>query len=181
MQVQVHGRFAAMLFRALAAAAMLLGGCRYALEDPVEFSSRTCDDGTVSDCTMSTTHSDLKWIEEHIFNKCTFSGCHNGMMTDAGRLDLQPGKSFDSLVNKDSDVASGPMLTGKAKLVTPGDPSKSYLLVMMRQITPAQHDPPLNEPPAQIGYMPQNAGGVVTCCQKLDAITRWIEEGALNN
>ena len=172
-----------MLSRALAAALALasLGGCRYALEDPVEFSSRTCNDGTVSDCTMSTTHSDLKWIEEHIFNKCTFSGCHNGMMTDAGRMDLSPGKSFAALVNKDSEIATGPMLTGKAKLVTPGEPNKSYLLVMMRQLTPAQHDPPLDEPPSDVGYMPQNAGGVVTCCQKLDAIARWIEEGALNN
>ena len=172
-----------MLSRVLAAAFALasVGGCRYALEDPVEFSSRTCDDGTVPDCTMSATHSDLKWIEERIFNKCTFSGCHNGMMTDAGRLDLSPGKSHAALVNKDSEIATGPMLTGKAKLVTPGDPSKSYLLVMMRALPPAQHDPPLDEPPSSVGYMPQNAGGVVTCCQKLDALTRWIEEGALNN
>ena len=172
-----------MLSRALAAAAVLasLGACRYALEDPVEVSSRTCADGTVTACVEAPNHAELAWIEANIFNKCTFSGCHNGMATDAGRLDLQPGKAFASLVNKDSEVATGPMLTGKAKLVTPGDPAKSYLLVMMRQLTPAQHDPPLDEPPKQIGYMPQNAGGAVTCCQKLDAVTRWIQDGALNN
>jgi hypothetical protein len=169
--------------RAIAAALALLtiSACRITLDDPVEYSSRTCADSTVTACTMSATHSDLTWIENNIFPNCTFSGCHNGAMTDAGRLDLQPGKSHAALVNVDSEIASGPMLTGKAKLVTPGVPAQSYLLVMMRQLTPDQHDPPLLPPPASIGYMPQNAGGVVTCCQKLDAVTRWIEAGALAN
>lgn len=158
-----------------------LSACRYTLDDPVDVEVRTCSDGTVAACTEATTHSDLAWIEANVFNKCTFSGCHNGAMTDAGRLDLQPGKSFAALVNKDSEIAVGPTLTGKAKLVVPGEPNKSYLLVMMRAVTPAEFVPPLDEPPAAVGYMPQNAGGVVTCCQKLDALTRWVMDGALNN
>jgi hypothetical protein len=173
-----------MIRRRAAAAALVLvtiSGCRIALEDTVEFSSRSCAVSTAAACTDAVTHSDLKWIEDNIFNKCTFSGCHNGAATDAGRMDLSPGKSHAALVNVDSEIASGDMLMGKAKLVTPMEPSRSYLLVMMRQLSPEQHDPPLIPPPASIGYMPQNAGGVVTCCQKLDALTRWIEEGAQNN
>ena len=62
-----------------------------------------------------------------------------------------------------------------------GDPNKSYLMVMLRGVTPAEFDPPLDEPPRSVGYMPQNAGGVVMCCQKLDAIKQWIMEGAQDN
>lgn len=159
----------------------VLSACRYTLDDPVEFEARTCSDGTVPACVEAATHSDLAWIEANVFNKCTFSGCHNGAMTDGGRLDLQPTKSFAALVNKDSEIATGPTLTGKAKLVVPGEPNHSYLLVMMRSLTPAEFDPPLDNPPGSVGYMPQNAGGAVTCCQKLDALTRWIMDGAQNN
>jgi len=159
----------------------LLSACRYTLDDPVELEARTCAESTVTACTEATTHSNLKWIEDNVFNKCTFSGCHNGAMTDGGRLDLQPGKSFAALVNKDSEIATGPTLVGKAKMVVPGEPNHSYLLVMLREITPAEFDPPLDVPPGSVGYMPQNAGGAVTCCQKLDAVTRWIMDGALNN
>jgi hypothetical protein len=159
----------------------ILSACRYTLDDPVEYSARSCADGTVAACVEATNHADLVWIEANVFNKCTFSGCHNGAMTDGGRLDLQPGKAFAALVNKDSEIATGPLLTGKAKLVVPGEPTHSYLLVMMRNLTPAEFDPPLDNPPGSVGFMPQNAGGVVTCCQKLDAVTRWIMDGAQNN
>jgi hypothetical protein len=162
-------------------ALVTISGCRIALTDPVDYSARSCTDGTVQACVDAADHSDLTWIEGNIFPKCTFSGCHNGAMTDGGRLDLQPGKSHASLVNADSRIAAGPTLVGPAKLVTPGMPTQSYLLVMLHQLTPAQHDPPLDPPPANIGFMPQNAGGAITCCQKLDAVQRWIEEGAQNN
>ncbi len=168
---------------AIVAALIALGipGCRYVLDEPIELQTRSCKEGTVPACVEAPMHSNLTWIEQNVFNKCTFSGCHNGAMTDAGRMDLTSGKSFAAMVNVDSEVAAGPMLTGKAKIVTPGDPSKSYLLVMLREITPAEHDPPLDDPPSSVGYMPQNAGGAITCCQKLDAVTRWIADGAPNN
>ncbi len=166
---------------ATALIALTIPACRYSLDEPVELATRSCKDGTVPACVDAPMHSNLAWIEANVFNKCTFSGCHNGAMTDAGRLDLSVGKSFAAMVNIDSAVAAGPMLTGKAKIVTPGVPDRSYLLVMLRQITPAEHDPPLDVPPKAVGYMPQNAGGAITCCQKLDAVTRWVEAGALNN
>ncbi len=160
---------------------LMIPACRYVLDEPVDLQARSCKDGTVAACVEAPIHSDLAWIETNVFNKCTFSGCHNGAMTDAGRLDMTSGKSFAAIVNIDSQIASGPQLTGKAKIVTPGAPNQSYLMVMLRQIKPAEHDPPLDVPPASVGYMPQNAGGAITCCQKLDAVTRWIEDGALNN
>jgi hypothetical protein len=52
---------------------------------------------------------------------------------------------------------------------------------MLRHVTPEMADPPVGEPPDDVGYMPQNAGGAVLCCQKLEAIQRWIEAGAQNN
>lgn len=158
-----------------------LSACRYTLDDPEDPTARSCTDGTVAACTEAATHSDLAWIEANVFPKCTFSGCHNGAATDAGRLDLQPGKSFAALVNKDSEIATGPTLTGKAKLVVPGQPNQSYLLVMMQALPPAEFSPPLDEPPAAVGYMPQGTGGVPSCCQKLDALTRWVMDGALDN
>jgi hypothetical protein len=166
---------------AVALGLVTIPACRIVLDDTVEASSRTCSVGTVVACTDASSHQELSWLEMNVFPNCTFSGCHNGAMTDAGRLDFQPGKAYASLVNVDSKIASGAALVGKAKIVTPMEPAKSYLLVMLRQLTPAQHDPPLDNPPASVGFMPQNAGGAVTCCQKLDAITRWIEEGAQNN
>lgn len=96
-----------------------ISACRITLDDPVEYSSRTCAVTDVAACTEAAQHSDLAWIEANVFNKCTFSGCHNGAMTDAGRLDLSPTKSFAGLVNVDSQVAAGPTLTGKAKMVVP--------------------------------------------------------------
>ncbi|CAN5744505.1 hypothetical protein BH11MYX3_BH11MYX3_24420 [soil metagenome] len=161
--------------------ALVIPACRYVLDEPFEPGARSCKEGTVAACVEAPMHSNLAWIEQNVFNKCTFSGCHNGAMTDAGRLDMTPGKSHAAMVDVDSEIAAGPLLSGKAKIVTPGDPARSYLLVMLRQITPAEHDPPLDDPPSSVGYMPQNAGGAVTCCQKLDAVQRWIEAGALDN
>lgn len=164
------------------AALVSLSACRIALEDPVEYSARTCSEGTVPACVEAAQHSDLTWIEQNVFPNCTFSGCHDGRNTDdASMMDLREGHAHASLVGVDSKIATGAGLTGKAKLVTPMVPNQSYLLVMLRALTPEQHDPPLDAPPKDIGFMPQNAGGVVTCCQKLDALTRWIEEGAQDN
>jgi hypothetical protein len=66
-------------------------------------------------------------------------------------------------------------------LVVPGNPAQSFLTVMIGQIRPEEADPPFTAIPNDssgnfVGTMPQNAG--VLCCQKLDAIERWIGSGA---
>src|SRR5258705_3752280 len=82
-------------------------------------------------CQDATMHSDLTWIEANIFVKqCAFSGCHNGGATLAGHVDLRAGMSHDHLVNFPSQLDPSRML------VVPGDPAKSYLLVMIGQMDP---------------------------------------------
>ncbi|HEY5937818.1 MAG TPA: hypothetical protein VIU61_24385 [Kofleriaceae bacterium] len=152
-------------------------GCRLSLEDEEQQTTGVCKTSTTNpDCIEAPNRAELAWIETNIFEKsCTFSGCHNGMATDAGRLNLKVGNSHSSLVGVASEIEPG------RTLVVANQPRQSYLLVMLRHITPEMADPPVDEPPADVGYMPQNAGGAVLCCQKLDAIQRWIEAGAQNN
>jgi len=164
------------------AIASLLCGCRISLEDNtnVEFASdggtggRACSVSTTSpQCLSATTHSDLAFIEQNIFAiSCNFSGCHDSA-GDAGKLDLRAGMSHDHLVG----VAS--RIDGTRTLVVPNDVAASYLLLMLRDVAPAMASPPGNPPPGSIGFMPQAAP--ILCCQKLDAIERWINAGAPNH
>jgi|MudIll2142460700_1097286.scaffolds.fasta_scaffold04782_2 hypothetical protein len=139
---------------------------------------RACMVSNSASCTEAANHSDLAWIEANVFAaQCAFSGCHNGQATVAGRIDLKnPGMSHADLVNADSMIEPG------RKLVVPGQPKQSYLLMMMQQFPPAQLEPtPAAPPPSDIGFMPQGTDNVPVCCQKLDAIERWITAGAPNN
>lgn len=158
---------------------LLIAGCRTSLEDTPdagETSGRVCKvSTTVAACMQAETKQDLPWIETNIFKPhCAFSGCHNNAATTAGRIDLlNPGMSHADLVNQDSMIASG------RKLVVAGKPKESYLLLMMQQFKPAEFEPtPVAAPPGDIGYMPQGTDGVPLCCQKLDAVERWIMAGA---
>src|SRR3954452_16898769 len=168
------------MFR-LVAIAGLLCSCRLSLEN-YDTSIQGTDAGNGRACVVSTTsqpcmdatmHSDLAFIEQRIFaSSCNFSGCH-GSATDAGRLDLRAGMSHDRLV----DVSS--QIDPTRKLVVPNDVAASYLMLMLRDLAPAMASPPGNPPPGSIGFMPQAAPTL--CCQKLDAIERWIKAGAPNH
>ena len=125
-------------------------------------------------CLDAEGYQDIQNIETKIFQaSCTFSGCHNGGATDAGRLDLRSGMAHASLVDVDAEVATG------RKLVVAGNPNASYLMLMIGHVAPAEADPPGELPPASIGLMPQNAGGKLLCTEKREAIERWIMAGAL--
>jgi hypothetical protein len=135
---------------------------------PDSASGSGCQMSTSASCTDAATHQELSWIQKNVFTpQCTFSGCHNGENTKQGKIDLRDGKSFATLVNGDSMLQSG------AKLVVPSDPATSYLEVMLGS-EPGTVDP-------TVGLMPQSNGGMLLCCQKLDAIQRWITAGAMNN
>jgi hypothetical protein len=173
-----------MVRRCLASAVLVtlaLSGCRTSLEDEPDADTsggRLCKPATTAECTMAATQSSLAWIETNVFAKsCAFSGCHNGAATVAGRIDLKTaGASHADLVGVDSVVEPG------RKLVVAGAPKQSYLMMMMRHFPPEEMEPmPVAAPPSDIGFMPQNAGGAVLCCQKLDAIDRWITAGAMND
>ncbi|HEX3760317.1 MAG TPA: hypothetical protein VHW23_16485 [Kofleriaceae bacterium] len=121
----------------------------------------------------ATTHADLGFIEQKIFAlSCNFSGCHDSP-NDSGKLDLHAGGSHDHLVGVTS------MIDATRKLVVPNDVQASYLMLMLRDVAPAMANPPGNSPPGSVGFMPQAAPTL--CCQKLDAIERWINAGAPNN
>jgi hypothetical protein len=160
---------------------LALAGCRESLDNPPDADTsgaRACKVGTTAECTMAETQSSLAWIETNVFAKsCAFSGCHNATATTAGRLDLKnPGMSHDDIVNVDSMIATG------RKIVVPGQPKQSYLMIIMQQFKPTEMEPtPVAPPPTDIGFMPQGTNNVPVCCQKLDAIERWITAGALAN
>jgi len=152
-----------------------LSACRISLEDggqatPID---SNVDAPLSPSCMEALTRSDLAFIETKIFaQSCIFSGCHNGANTDAGRLDLRAGMSFNELVNVSSETSS------TYKYVVPGQPTQSHLLMMIQHIPPADMSPPTVAPDPQIGFMPSNAGGRPLCVEKRDAIQRWIVAGA---
>lgn len=157
--------------------ALLLAACGGGGSSP-DAAARTCTVAETPSCTEAAKHSDLAWIEAHIFiTQCSFAGCHDGQATVAGRLDLKtPGMSHGELVNVDSVLVPG------RTLVVPGQPKQSYLMMIMQLFPPAEMEPtPVGPPPNNTGFMPQNTNNVPVCCQKLDALERWIATGALAN
>jgi hypothetical protein len=156
----------------LALAATLLAGCRLSLENDAV--ARTCSDGTVQACTDAVNApATLAWIETNIFMmSCNFSGCHSGAAGNESPLDLSPGKSGAHLVNATS------IEDQSRKLVVPNDVEASYLMLMLQDVAPADASPPAAGLPPP-GSMPQSSAPL--CCQKLEAIERWINAGAPTN
>ncbi|MFN0251180.1 MAG: hypothetical protein ACKV2T_30170 [Kofleriaceae bacterium] len=148
------------------------GACRISLEDdsfPIDAGSNLS-----ASCMAAQTASDLTFLETRVYaTACTFSGCHNGASDDAGMMDLRSGMSLASLVNKPSKLEPAYML------VVPGQPTQSYLLMMVQHLSPEEMTPPADGPPIDIGFMPQNTGGKAICMPKREAIERWIVGGAL--
>ena len=127
-------------------------------------------------CQEATTYQELATIETKIFKpSCVFSGCHNGAATPQGMMDIRETKAFTHLVNVDSKVS-----TDNRKVVVPGDPESSYMMIMIGEIAPGDATPPGSPPPTTIGFMPQNAGSLL-CNEKREAIKRWITAGAQDN
>jgi hypothetical protein len=132
--------------------------------------------GTSQACMDATTNQSLSWIQSNIFDKqCTFSGCHDGGATKAGAVDLRAGKSYAHLVGYAS------ALDPTFKLVVAGQPKMSYLEVMLGKIMPNDAIPSAPPIRADVGLMPMDNAGQLLCCQKLDALDRWISMGAMND
>jgi len=125
-------------------------------------------------CLEAEQHSDLTWIETNVFSKqCTFSGCHNGAPTDAGKMDLRTGHAFASIVGVDSHMCPGTMR------VIAGNSAGSWMMKMLGQVQDTT--PPSCAIDPKIGLMPMDNMGELLCVQKRDAIQRWIDMGAQNN
>jgi len=162
-------------FVVLASLALAPAACRTSLEDDKAVDASSSSPA----CMEATTYQDLTNIQAKIFKtSCIFSGCHNGGATKAGKIDLRTATdAHTNLVG----VASVVDTSGGRVLVEPGDVSKSYLMVMLQAIKPADANPPTVDPVTTIGFMPQNTGGQPICQEKRDAIARWITAGAQNN
>lgn len=170
-----HVRVPAMI--RLVVALTLFAGCRISLEDEGDDDgARHCDAQNMSSmCQEANNHSDFKWLETNVFNiNCAIAaGCHNGDTSNAaGRTDLRTGMSYAHLVNYNSTLEPG------RKLVVPGSIEQSYLMVMLGAIPASMASPPANPP--SVGLMPQGVPQGL-CCQKMDAVERWIMAGAPNN
>ena len=149
-------------------ALVVLTACKIDL-DHVDKQTVACSDSMSTACMDATSHEDLTWLQKNVFTpQCAaFSGCHDGQSTKQGMIDLRDGHTYATLVNGPSALMPG------ASLVVPGDPTTSYLEVMLGSV-PGSIDP-------TVGLMPQSNGNMLLCCQKLDAIERWITDGAANN
>jgi hypothetical protein len=145
-------------------------------------------------CEEAKTHSDLPWIQANIFDQACSSStaCHKDRALDAAELSLSDGTSYAALVGVDAKSDYGTTVKGRMqwKRVVAGDPSSSYLMVL---IDP--HENPVPNGPVdpmgggygsaadlnpKSGSMPQNAGELL-CPERIDAIRRWIENGAPEN
>jgi hypothetical protein len=142
-------------------------GCGTEPSRSPDASTPNTSDGTINPnagtpCEQATQHSDLAWIQDHVFSaSCAVKTCHTED-NQAGGLVLAKGMAHDNLVDKPSTVQSG------WTRVIPGDPTHSYLLVALG-----------GEPgtPPDGSVMPW--GGLpMLCSQEIDAIERWIAAGA---
>ncbi len=129
-------------------------GLRYSGEAVDAMGSATCQEATM--------HSDLLWITAKVFKRsCTFSACHKGAGSQHG-LNLE---------NEEAALASLVGVPAKEQptlsRVVPTDPDHSYLVIKL-----GSGDQSL----LKEATMP--LGGVLMCPEKIDAIRRWIQEGA---
>lgn len=110
-------------------------------------------------CEAAVFHSDLAWIQANVFNVSCTTGCHSGN-NPAGRMNLSADVARASLVGVTSTYSSS------WKRVVAGSSAQSMLMVQLG-----------GEPgPTLEGYMPWNQPRL--CDEKIDAIRRWINEGA---
>jgi hypothetical protein len=162
-------------------ASVALAACRIDLDHADtdnNMTGRSCKVSTAAVCVEGESHSDFAWIESKIFAaNCFGSSCHTGP-TASGKRDLTVGSSYATLMGP---TGAGVMANMDAtrKLVVPGHPEQSYLFFIIRGIDAAEGDPPFTAPPDNIGFMPMSNATI--CCQKIDAVERWIMAGAMND
>lgn len=159
------------MIRLLVVASLLIG-CRVTLDSEPE-PSGLCEISTAPQCLDAVGKSDLAWIEANVWApSCLFSGCHGAQGNDSNIL-LTVGQSHAKLVNFTSAVDS------QRKLVVPNKVNESMLMLMLGHVAPADAVPPAPAIPGP-GIMPLGSTETL-CCQKLEAIERWINAGAQNN
>jgi len=121
------------------------------------------DAAVSASCLEANQHSDFAWIADNVLRpSCSLSlSCHSGSRP-AARLNLTPLRAHGDLVNMPATSVAGWIR------VVPDDPESSYVLVKLGTVQGPLGDAgttmPPNSPPL--------------CAEKLDAVRRWIAEGA---
>ena len=162
----------------LLSAALLVAGCRLDLDSvPQDLDCKVSTTSAV--CLDAPNHSDFAFINNKIFPiACSSStSCHMDA-TSSGKLDLSTAKAYESLLGT-TGMGVTSMVDKTRTLVVPGMPNKSYMFFLIHGLKAEDGNPPFMTPPANVGLMPQK--GTPICCQKIDAIKRWIEAGAMND
>jgi hypothetical protein len=173
------------MLRLAIVALLVTSACRLSLEDDeppaTTDGGRLCMPVTTNQAcldadSMPMVSGKLNWIEQNIFTpNCGGGSCHGvpvGGGAPLGRIVLTTA-SHDKLVNVDATFAVS------RKLIVPGDVPQSYLMVILKHLALDQASPGPAPAPSGGRYMP--LGSPTICCQKLDAMARWITDGAMNN
>ncbi|HEX5061551.1 MAG TPA: hypothetical protein VFV99_19420 [Kofleriaceae bacterium] len=164
--------------RAVLLAALLVSGCRIDLDHAdvdANTSGRSCKVSMAAVCKEADSHSDFTWIKNKIFmTNCFGSSCHSGS-TASGKLDLTDDPYTSLMGSAGTGTASN--LDPAHQRVVAGDPASSYLFFIIHGVE--MNTAGFAEPPGNVGYMPMSNSTL--CCQKIDAIDRWITAGAMNN
>jgi hypothetical protein len=176
--------------RAVLMSAVLVTGCRIDLDENTSGLEGLCIAQDLPICHEADSHSDFEWIQKNIFSSnCGGKDCH-GYVEDGtpdGKIVLTG--ALDPVNDPEGVMAAYRTLMGPERkgvvsdvaptrsLVVPGNAEASYLYFLMHGVRPAQGEPPFDEPPDDVGYMPRRAKPL--CCQKIEAVGRWIEAGAL--
>jgi len=183
--------------RAVVLPLLTLVACKIDLDEAPQQQMTVEDGGTGRACRVSTSapsclqaeaemHSDFAWLQQNMFStNCSGDKCHGNPTNGTeptGVLRLGTGFAYKTLLGKEpTDPGPPPLVTsGQSdihRLVEPGNPKASYLLFIMKGFPGEEGTPPFPEPDPDVGYMPQKNNTL--CCQKLDAVERWIAAGAL--
>ena len=130
-------------------------------------------------CNEAESHSDFTWLQANLFtSNCSGDSCHNAPKAGkppGGKIVLAE-NAYKALLG-DSGTGATSDVAPDRLLVSPFNPKDSYLYFLLRGVRADDGAPPFNEPPEDVGYMPMDNNTL--CCQKLDAVRRWIEAGAL--
>lgn len=149
----------------------LVAACDTSVGDTGPDAAGSPDALTVSPtCMEATAHSDLPWIQENVLTPscASFASCHQGAAPSAAGLNLEDGNSEANLVDR---IATSNGIEGMGLVVvTPGDSTASYLIVMIDHVSQGGRE----EGPLPVaGTMPFNNS--LMCVEQRDAIARWID------
>ncbi len=116
-------------------------------------------------CEQAKEHSDFGWVLENVLIPgCTGSAaCHEGT-NDQEDFNLIDDGVYEVLLGASEQR---PDLVH----VVPGDPANSYLMIKFGVYGPADMEQEVMPPPP----------APMLCTEKIDALRRWIEQGARDN